>query len=104
MASSDSVELNSSEGSVGKTTCSSSDGKTSEVVSESSCLGSGSSDGKTSSGGKKASSNSSSSSERLPGASDDEVHGGKLDLVGQEGMVGWGMGRGGVGPRLHDMC
>ena len=108
MASSDSVELNSSAASVGETTCSS-DGKTSEVESEMSCLSSDSSDGMTSEVGKtigktigahhakarKTISSNSSDSERLPGASEDEV----------QWIVLWcRWGWGGAGVRLHDMC
>ena len=107
--SSDPLELSShaepSEGSVGENSglsdgkTSEADGKTSEAESELSCLGS---TGSSSSVGptnlsiaKESTSDRPSSSERSPGASEDEVHGGKL--MAWVDLGGMGMGAGVVG-------
>ena len=80
--SSDPLDCNSSEeGSVGMIT-GSSDGKTSEAELEVSCLGSTGSSSSAAcetSGAHPSDSDSSASSERLPGASEDEVHGGRIE-------------------------
>ena len=102
--SSDPLELSShaepSEGSAGETS-GLSDGKTSEAESELSCLGS---TGSSSSVGptnlsiaKESTSDRPSSSERLPGASEDEVHGGKLDLFVDTARGRYGVDLGGRG-------